>query len=154
MKQFMKKGLILTLILVCIASIFALSACGYQTHKGDKAVTLIVGEGAEQEIFSNYHTDTENLYDMLMEFNDEEYLNVVASDGQWGKFLTEVGSLKPDTSKNEYICILSSIPEQQDQTDYKITKLYKDTEVISTITGCSTLAIIDGGIYMIAIASF
>jgi hypothetical protein len=147
MKNFIKKGLAITLVLICaFALCLTLVACS--SNEGSKTITLVIGEGETQEVFSNYKTDAEYLVNVLDELKADEEITYACEESTYGAYLTEVNELT--NSADAYIYIFSTVVEQQDTTEWAEKRTYNDEEYVSVILGVSTLPVIDGASYMIA----
>jgi len=119
--------------------------------KSIKNITLVIGQGDSQKIFSNYKTESEFLIDVLNELKDDNKITFTAVNSSYGAYLTEINGITP-SGDNSYIAILTTIGKYQDSTEYKVEKVYNDIVFVSSIVGVSDLKIIDGESYMIALA--
>lgn len=152
MKIYIKKILILSLILICaIALCVSFTACSVE-NEGSKTITLVIGEGDTATVFEDYKTNAEYLVDVLNELKAEEKITYTSTESTYGAYLTEINGLCE--ASNIYIAILTTITEQQDVTTYAVKREYNDIEYISSISGVTSLPIIDGAGYLIALDIF
>lgn len=152
----MQKTLVALLCLVCVLStVFVLFACTDKNANDlEKTVTIVIGEG-ETATAETVTTGAKYLFDLLNELNNREE-NKIALNGSWGQyglFVTEVGSLKAE-GVNQYICVLTSDVSYQDATEWAVKKEYNGTEVVSSTLGVSSLPLKDGCVYMFALITY
>jgi cephalosporin-C deacetylase-like acetyl esterase len=149
MKVYIKKGLIIFLILILVAALGAVCSSCNKENAGTKTITLVIGEGETQKVFSLYKTDAEYLVDVLIELKEDGKITYTAKDSTYGAFLTEINGISP--AIDNYICIFTTVSEFQDITDWKVEKSYEEATYVSAIFGINDLKIIDGAGYMITL---
>lgn len=146
---YIRKSLVIGLILICaIALTFTLAGCAKE-NEGSKTITLVIGEGEDQTVFESYKTDAEYLIDVLVEMKEAEKITYTLTESTYGAYLTEINGILE--ANGQYVYLFSTVAEQQDITEWKVTKNYNDTVFVSVIYGASTLEVIDGAGYMIAL---
>lgn len=135
-----------TLVTVLLAVVFAviavtaLTACEKEGVFGKKdTMTLVVGteEPAEYEIKLAGMKRNCNLIDVLDAAKKQHELNYVEKEGM----LYEVGALKPDSGKREYIYLFTTVESDFDVSEYVKTMTYKETSLTSSGVGASKMTI-------------
>lgn len=136
-----------TLVTVLLAVVFtviaatALTACEKDDVFGKKdTMTLVVGteEPAEYEIELDGMKRNCSLTDVLDAAKEQHELNYVAKDGM----LYEVGALKPDSGKGEYIYLFTTVKSDFDVSEYVKTMTYKETSLTSSGVGAGEMTIL------------
>lgn len=148
MNVYIKKHISIFLILIFILSL-SLIFVGCDKNEGEKTITLVIGEGDTQKVFKNYKTNSSFLLGMLDELKESEEITYTATESIYGAYLTEINGTVA-TGEN-YICILTTLTEYQNSTNWKIEKTFEDKTYVSAILGVSDLNIVDGAGYMIVL---
>ena len=133
---------ILAVVFVAVTAA-ALTACENDDVFGKKdTMTLVVGteEPAEYEIKLAGMKRNCNLIDVLDAAKKQHELNYVEKEGM----LYEVGALKPDSGKGEYIYLFTTVESDFDVSEYVKTMTYKETALTSSGVGASDMTILAG----------
>ena len=102
------------LLLVVVTASLSLFCCSTVEEKGDVTV-VIENEEGEYDAYKVYLEDVENksegVVGILEHLNGREDnpLHLKMSDGPYGKFLTEIGSVKEDLAAKKYITVYTSL---------------------------------------------
>lgn len=144
MKNF-RKAAFAVVILALLMSVL-LTACA-NPNPGNKTVTLIIGEGESQKVFSNHKTDAEYLIDLLDELKAEGELTYSGSESKYGIYLNQVDGVT--ASGYGWFAVFCTQADYQDFTEYGITRTEGGTEFVSATLGVSSLPLTDGESYMI-----
>lgn len=138
-----------TLVTVLLAVVFAviavtaLTACEKEGVFGkDDTMTLVIGteEPVEYEIKLDGLSVECNLVDVLGAAKEQFGIEYVIADGM----LSEVGKLKPDSTKGEYIYLFTTVEADFDVSEYVLKKTYKETALTSSGVGASDMTILAG----------
>lgn len=152
MKIYTKKGFLTAIILICaFALLFSFSACA-QKNEIFKTITLIIGEGENQMVFESYETLAENLSGVLEELKAKGKITYTVSESAYGEYIKAINSY--EGGESSYLCLLSTVEEQQDITSYAIKRTVSGREYVSVNYGISSLKIIDGAGYLIIPVNF
>jgi hypothetical protein len=151
MKVYIKKSLIIFLIFICVATIGAFSVSCTNENTGTKTITLVIGEGENQKVFSSYKTESEYLIDVLKELKEDGKITYTAQESIVGAYLTEINGIS-QTAQN-YLFVLTTVSDAKMPLDdqYTIVKKYQEMELVSSSKGVSDLKLIDGEGYMIVL---
>lgn len=114
---------------------------------GDKDYTNIVvtlGAGGVQ---------AKNVQDVLEYLNAQEMLDVVLTDGQYGKFIVSIGKAVPQ-GDNEFVSILTSV--ESDKGNWAGVIKYKvgSVELVSAQVGISEMTVEAGAVIYFEIATY
>lgn len=102
------------LLLVVIMATISLFACSTFEEKGDVTV-VIENEDGEYDVYKVYLEDVENKSEGAagiiehLSKREKNPLHLKMSDGSYGKFLTEIGSIKEDSAAKKYIIVYTSL---------------------------------------------
>ena len=148
MKKFNKVLVVLSLVLVML---FAFAACGLKPGEGTVTIVLQPTEGDAQEycVKTADVADYKNAWDLLKYVGEQENFEVKGTDGQYGIFIEQIGSLKPDTTK-EFIKIMTSVEKDfQVENEYgkPEEKTYKKIKLVDSGVGIYTMTVVDGALF-------
>ena len=108
----MKKTLAL-LILISMALLSFASCAGKVAEEGN--VTVVVeSEDGKYEVYKTYLEEIEDKTDGALSVikhlseREDNPLHLVCSNGSYGAYITEIGSIKEDSSVGEYVMIYTS----------------------------------------------
>lgn len=149
MKVYIKKSLIIFIVLMLVATLGVLFVSCEKENTGTKTITFVIGEGESQKVFSSYKTDAEFLIDVLSELKEDGEITFTSQESSYGVFLTEINGIS-QTDQN-YLYIFTTVQEYQDITDWKVERNYNNQLYVSAFKGVSDLKVIDGAGYMIAL---
>ena len=131
---------ILAVVFVAVTAA-ALTACEKDDVFGKKdTMTLVVGteEPAEYEIELDGMKRNCSLTDVLDAAKAQYELDYVEKKGM----LCEVGDLKPDSAKGEYIYLFTTVESDFDVSENVKTMTYKDTSLTSSGVGAGEMTIL------------
>jgi len=150
-----KVGKILPLLLIIAMTALALTACfGGVDDSGSCTVVLVNGDDVQEySVDLAKVTGDEGLFSVLEALN-KDGMPLVTADGAYGKELKSVGSLNPDAAAHEYICIYTSVESDFDTSAYFEEAEYKGTRLGTSGLGASSMKIVDGGIFYLAIKTW
>ena len=137
--------------------LFAFVACALEPGQGTVTIVLQPTEGDALEycVKTEDVVDYKNAWDLLKYVGEKEGFEVKGTDGQWGILIEQIGVLKPDADKKEYIKIMTSVEEdfgvetaygKPDEKDYKGIKL------VDSAKGISSMVVEDGAVFYFGIA--
>ena len=156
MKNF--KKLAIVLLVLMLAASMAICAVACAKTVGDKGTVSIViapategGEATEYVVDISKLEGKDGLMAVLAYLKDKEGLTYTETASEYGAFLTQVGDLKQDESKSEYIYLYTSVAKDADTSAYATTVTYKDYTLTSSGVGSSSMTIEDGAIIYIGI---
>lgn len=154
MKNF-KRILVAVIGVVCVvAMLFAFTACTDNGNDLEKTITIVIGEGEDQVVYADYTTNARYLFDVLNELAnaEENPLVLEGTYSSYGMYVTALGDLAPEG--NEWISLLISDVDNQDITEWAVTKSYNGTDVVTSNLGVSSLPLKDGAVYMFVILTY
>lgn len=133
----MKKLLSVLLLAIIIVSV---SACNKPVAE---TVTVVIGGSDEvvYEVDLNKVDVTEGAFSVLKYLNENEGLNLASESGEFGPYLTEVGSLKNDSVNGMYIYIYTSVEADKDTSEYAMNHTYNGVELTSAKVGISQMKV-------------
>lgn len=149
------KLLLVVLCLVCVTSLILLTACNNEGNDLEKTITVVIGEG-ENATVSTVTTGARYLADVLNEMVNAENSNLtlVGTYSAYGLYVTEIGSVKENALKGEYVYFFTTDTEYQDITEFAVSKEYDGKTLVSAMKGVSSLPVKDGETYLITLVSF
>lgn len=148
MNVYIKKHFSIFLILIFILSL-SLIFVACEKNEGEKTITLVIGEGDTQKVFKDYKTNSSFLIGVLDELKESKEITYTATESIYGAYLTEINGIV--AVGDNFICILTTVAQYQDSTDWKIEKSFEDKTYVSAILGVSDLSLVDGAGYMIVL---
>ena len=130
------------LIVVTVLSLLCFTACGDKKGKGDVTVVIAYADGAQEYYVSEKDVDGEGVMPIMLYLKEKKGLNFVTTESPtYGTFVNEVGGLKPDATKHEFISIHTSVAKDKDVSKNATTVEYKGTTLTSTGVGISTMSV-------------
>lgn len=152
------KLFLVVLCLVCVTSLILLTACNNNGEGNDleKTITVVIGEG-ENATVSTVTTGARYLADVLNEMvNDEDSnLTLVGTYSiAYGLYVTEIGAVKADALKGEYVYFFTTDTEYQEISEFAVSKEFDGKTLVSATKGVSSLPVKDGETYLITLISF
>lgn len=146
-------SLLLLLLLICL---FGGCVASPEESKGQCTVVIGADEGNETvyTVDLGKVTLTNGLLSVIEYLNKEEGLVYTATDSGYGAYLTQVGDVKEDASKGEYIYIWTSVESDHDVSVYATTKEYNGKTLISSGVGASQMKIEDNSVIYIGVISW
>lgn len=138
-----KTKIIIALVVVVVAALgIGLWQIIKRSDTSDKTVTIVIQyENGSDKVY-NCHTNKAVLVDLI---NEKSQLKAVIGMG----FISEIGGLKPDASKNEFIAMFTSLENYSDSTWGSV--VYKSLEYYSATVGIDDLPLVDGQIIIFCI---
>ena len=155
----MKKTKLLSMLLtaiLAIATVFSLAACNDEETSGDATYALLVRE--EKLVVIEANSTGGSLEDALKYFKSAGELDYTGSTSvEFGLMLESVNGYTPDSSKNEFWAVYTSLTEYEgvlySGTDYGSYE-YEGTVCGSANYGVSGLPMIEGYLYVFAISTY
>lgn len=108
----MKK--ILSLILIAVMAVGLISCNGILGERGDVSI-VIENRDESYDVYKVYLEDVENREEgvygviQLLMAREKKPLTADIVDSTYGAYINAIGSLTPDSSKNEYVAIYTSL---------------------------------------------
>jgi len=159
MKNFKKVAIVLMVLVLATALVLSAVACAKTV--GDKGTVSVVlapategGEATEYVVDLSKLKGNDGLMAVLAYLKDKEGLTYTETASEYGAFLTQVGDLKQDTAKGEYIYLYTSVAKDADTGAYATTVTYKEHTLTSSGVGSSSMTIEDGAIIYIGIVKW
>ena len=129
--------------IICIATVLALPSCEKTIgEKGDVTVIVETASG-EYEVYKTYLENVENkdsgalgVLESLAS-REENPLHLVYSNGTYGAYINEIGSIKEDSSAGAYVMIYTS--ERSDSYEGAPTVTYEGTVLYSSGVGAAMM---------------
>ena len=134
------------LLLVVITASLSLFACSTVEEKGDVTV-VIENEEGEYDAYKVYLEDVENKSEGVVGIlehlsgREDNPLHLKMSDGPYGKFLTEIGSVKEDLAAKKYITVYTSLEKDFGTWEGVGVLDYEGTTLKSSGVGISEMSI-------------
>lgn len=144
----------ITLIAVMLVAAFAFTACTDGKGKGDVTV-VIACDGSNKEYYvAADKVEGEGVLAIMEYLRDNEGLHFVTESGAYGAYITEIGDLKPDSGKNEFIAIYTSVEKDFDVSEYATTIKYDGRTLTSSGLGISSMSTEEDAIIYFEIQSW
>ena len=136
------------------------------TIQNDCVIGLVVESFAQSSEMTLYVGDTAYTIDLskveitqgadsiLDYLKDTQNLDLVYTEGDYGRYYTQIGDLKPNANNNEFISVYTSVESNQGDWEGVTSKTYGDVTVVSASVGASGLTIEDGCVIAFAIESY
>ena len=141
MKKAFKTSVAALMILTAIFAACSLAGCEKNDDLFGKndTMTLVIGTDEPEEYTVNLEGLSRecNLLDVLNAAKEQFEVEYVEKDGM----LFEVGALKPDSGKGEYIYLFTTVKSDFDVSEYVKTMTYKETSLTSSGVGASKMTI-------------
>lgn len=142
------------MIAAIIVAMFAFTACTDGKGKGD--VTIVIAANGD---YKEYYVDAskvngEGALAAIEYLKDKKELNLVTESGAYGAYITEIGDLKPDSGKNEFIAIYTSVEKDFDVSEYATTIKYDGRTLTSSGLGISSMSTEEDAIIYFEIQSW
>ena len=115
---------------------------------GEKDYTSIVvtlGKGG---------VDAKTAEDVLTYLQNEGVLSVQWTESDYGKYLTGIGKISPDASKNEFVSVLTSVAKDKGSFAGVTTYKVGDVEIVSSAVGVSEMTVEPGAIIYFEIQTY
>ena len=152
----MKKTLAL-LILISMALLSFASCAGKVAEEGN--VTVVVeSEDGKYEVYKTYLEEIENKTDGALAVikhlseREENPLHLVYSDGSYGAYITEIGSIKEDPTSGKYVMIYTTT--ETDSYADAPTVTYGEALLFSSGVGINLLSVEAGTIILFRVETF
>ncbi len=143
----------LAALLILVMAVLTFTACKKVDEEGD--VTVVVEkEDGSYEVYKTYLENVENkkegVVGVLENLRDreEEPLNVKMSDGTYGKFVSEIGSIKEDSSAKKYITVYTSLESEFGTWDGVGVLEYEGKTLKTSGFGISSMSVTSGTIIL------
>ena len=140
--------------------LFALVSCGGTlAEEGDISIVIENRDGtytvykAYLEDVSNKEEGVYGVIQYLMEREDNP-LTADIVDSTYGAYVNAIGSLTPDTTKNEYVCLYTSLEKDFDTSDYCQTIEYDGIHLKTSGVGFTSMSAEKGTVILCRIESY
>ena len=146
----MKKTLALLLFAAMI--LFSITSCAGKVGEEGNVTVVVESEGGEYEVYKTYLENVESKSDgalgVLKHLSEREDnpLHLVCSDGQYGAFITEIGSIKENSTDGEYVMIYTSV--LADSYADAATVSYEGATLYASGVGINSMSILDGTVIL------
>ena len=154
----MKK--ILSLILA-VVMLFCLVSCFTTTVAEQGDVTLVIeNRDGSYTVYEAFLEDVSNkgegVYGVLQYLMARETDPLVADvvDSTYGAYVNNIGGLNPDATKNEYVCIYTSLERDFDTSDYVSVIEYEGTTLKTSGLGLTSMSAEQGTIILFRIETY
>lgn len=154
----MKKGFLkFASLLVAVAILcVALVGCAPTVAEGECLIVIAAYEEnvKEYKVNLNEENSGEGLFSVLEYLKENEGLTYVAQESTYGAYLLEIGDVKPDSTKGEYVKLYTSVESDFDTSAYFEETEYKGIKLGTAGVGASSMKLEGGAIYYITKGSY
>lgn len=136
----MKK--ILSLALLVALAVALLTGCQPASVSG--YATVVVGGTEEIKVNLDEVEITNGVLSVLEYLENKGELDFEAEGGDFGAYLTKVGSIEQNFAEGKYVGVWTSNESDFDVTAYAQTKTYKGVTLTTSGVGVSSMSVKDG----------
>ena len=154
----MKK--ILSLILA-VVMLFCLVSCFTTTVAEQGDVTLVIeNRDGSYTVYKAFLEDVSNkgegVYGVLQYLMEREGDSLVVDvvDSTYGAYVNNIGGLDPDATKNEYVCIYTSLERDFDTSDYVSEIEYEGITLKTSGLGLTSMSAEQGTVILFRIETW
>ncbi|MCQ2385262.1 MAG: hypothetical protein MJ078_01100 [Clostridia bacterium] len=154
-KNIARPALLLLLILA-----FSCFLCSCQAKENDTkgTMTVFIQNGENEPLSYAVPLDkveiTEGAFSVLDYLKNEKNVSYTASDGTFGKFLTQVGNLDASAVPGGYISLYTNVAEDMDVSAWAKTLTVGGYSVTTSGVGISLMTVKDGGVLYVALETY
>ena len=150
---------ILSLILVLVM-MFSLASCGGTLgEQGDVSVVIENRDGS-YTVYKAYLEEVENkgegVYGVIQYLmaREDNPLTADIVDSTYGAYVNAIGTLTPDATKNEYVCLYTSLEGDFDTSDYVKELVYEGITLKTSGVGLTSMSAEKGTVILFRIESY
>ena len=150
----------ITALILVIAWLFCLASCaGTLGEQGDVSIVIENRDGS-YTVYKVYLEEVTNrdegVYGVLQHFMERENNPLTADivDSTYGAYVNAIGSLTPDTSKNEYVSLYTSLEKDFGTGDYVSELEYEGITLKTSGVGFTSMSAEVGTIILCRIESY
>ena len=153
----MKK--ILSLILA-VAMMLLLVACGGQVGEEGDVSLVVENRDGSYDVYKVYLEDVTNKEEGVygvVEFIMQRKENPITADivdSSYGAYVNSIGSLTPDASKNEYVCLYTSLEKDFGTWDGVKSVVYEGVTLKEAGVGLTSMSIEKGTVVLFRIETY
>ena len=153
----MKK--ILSLILA-VAMMLLLVACGGEVGEEGDVSLVVENRDGSYDVYKVYLEDVTNKEEGVygvVEFIMQRKENPITADivdSSYGAYVNSIGSLTPDASKNEYVCLYTSLEKDFGTWDGVKSVVYEGVTLKEAGVGLSSMSIEKGTVVLFRIETY
>ena len=153
----MKK--ILSLILA-VAMMILLVACGGQVGEEGDVSLVVENRDGSYDVYKVYLEDVTNKEEGVygvVEFIMQRKENPITADivdSSYGAYVNSIGSLTPDASKNEYVCLYTSLEKDFGTWDGVKSVVYEGVTLKEAGVGLTSMSIEKGTVVLFRIETY
>lgn len=153
----MKK--ILSLILA-VAMMLLLVACGAEVGEEGDVSLVVENRDGSYDVYKVYLEDVTNKEEGVygvVEFIMQRKENPITADivdSSYGAYVNSIGSLTPDASKNEYVCLYTSLEKDFGTWDGVKSVVYEGVTLKEAGVGLSSMSIEKGTVVLFRIETY
>lgn len=150
----MKKTTKILTVLLCALILCPIFAC---SPKNSDIRARIISSDDSGTVIIEATATSGSLYDALAMFDESDLLDLDMEQSEYGYFIEEVNGRKPDAAKNEFFAVYTSLGDylgvsysSEEFASYE----YNGQRLGSASVGVSSLPLVKGEIYIIAISTY
>lgn len=153
----MKK--ILSLILA-VAMMLLLVACGGEVGEEGDVSLVVENRDGSYDVYKVYLEDVTNKEEGVygvVEFIMQRKENPITADivdSSYGAYVNSIGSLTPDASKNEYVCLYTSLEKDFGTWDGVKSVVYEGVTLKEAGVGLTSMSIEKGTVVLFRIETY
>lgn len=143
----------ITAMILCLAAIsLSLFSCGGRVDEEGDVTVVIEDSKGKFEVYMTYLEDVENKQDGLfavvkhLSMREEAPLHLKYTEGMYGAYFTEIGSIKEDASKGLYITFYTSA--ETDSYYGAPTATYENVLLHLSGVGANMAAVSAGSVFL------
>ena len=153
----MKK--ILSLILA-VAMMLLLVACGGEVGEEGDVSLVVENRDGSYDVYKVYLEDVTNkeegvygVVEFIMQ-REENPITADIVDSSYGAYVNSIGSLTPDASKNEYVCLYTSLEKDFGTWDGVKSVVYEGVTLKEAGVGLTSMSIEKGTVVLFRIETY
>ena len=150
----------ITALILTVVMLLCLVSCGGTLgEQGDVSVVIETRDGT-YTVYKAYLEDVSNkgegVYGVIQYLmaREDNPLTADIVDSTYGAYVNAIGSLSPDATKNEYVCLYTSLEKDFDTSDYVSEIEYEGTILKTSGLGLTSMSAEKGTIILFRIETW
>ena len=138
--------------IITAALILTVTSCGNKVDEQGDVTVVIETEKGDYEVYMTYLENVEHKHEGLLAIlknlhaRPENPMHLVYSDGAYGEYVTEIGSVKEDSANGVYITYYTSL--ETDSYHGAPTVTYGESLLFLAGVGVSLASVTSGSVFL------